>query len=232
MKNRVLLIDDERLARHEMRQLLSEHAQVEVVGEAADVDAALGLARTLQPDLVFLDVQLAGESGFDFVARLPEPLPRIVFVTAYDRFAVRAFECNALDYLLKPVHPQRLAGTLRRVEPRLVRADNEDDVVYLKSASEAKFTPWSQVRLIESDGNYTNLRLADGTCTTVLRTLKQWADLAPESHFLQVHRTTLVRRADIRELRSSTREIVLVDGTIVPIGRTHWPQVKLALGFA
>src|SRR5688572_23628454 len=109
---RCLIVDDEAPARLEMRRLLSAHPGVEVVGEAGDVRTALELHSRLRPELIFLDIQLRGETGFDFVAAMGEGEARIVFVTAYDQHALRGFECNALDYLLKPVHPERLKSTL------------------------------------------------------------------------------------------------------------------------
>ena len=107
---RTLLVDDSRLARGELRTLLAAHAEVDVVGEADDVEAAVAAVAGLQPDLLLLDIQLPGGSGFDVLERLPRA-PHVVFCTAYDQHAVRAFEANALDYLLKPVEPERLAQT-------------------------------------------------------------------------------------------------------------------------
>lgn len=115
---RCLIVDDEPPAREGMRKLLLAHAGMEVIGEAAHVAAALRLAELRRPDLVFLDVQLRGETGFDFLERAPRPLPRIVFVTAHDRYAAEAFRVEAVDYLLKPVQPDQLAEALRRAGQR------------------------------------------------------------------------------------------------------------------
>lgn len=230
---KALIVDDEEPARVELRKLLSVHGDVEVIGESGDVEEALALTAEHGPDVCFLDVRLAGESGFDYVARVGEEGPRIVFVTAFDQHAVRAFECNALDYLLKPVRPERLAETLRRLPPVMAERAEAEDFVFLRGPAAARFVPWAEVRRIESRGNYTTVHVADGTATTVLRTLKNWIDLAPSGQYVRVHRKTLVRRADIRELRQmagSTRELVLGDGTIVPVGRTYWPQVQQILG--
>jgi DNA-binding NarL/FixJ family response regulator len=112
---RCLIVDDEELARQEMRRLLRSHPSMEVAGEAADVATAFQLAARFKPEVIFLDVELRGETGFDLVERLPDPLPQIVFVTAYDRYAIQGFESNALDYLLKPVEAARLAETVRRL---------------------------------------------------------------------------------------------------------------------
>jgi two-component system LytT family response regulator len=114
---KTLLIDDERLARNELRRLLAAHPQIEIVGEAADADAARERIAQLKPDLLFLDVQMPGEDGFALLESLEPPLPHVVFATAFDEFAVKAFEFNAFDYLLKPVDPARLAAALAKLAP-------------------------------------------------------------------------------------------------------------------
>ena len=110
---KALVIDDERLARLELRRLLAAHPEVEIMGEARDGEEALALIAKLGPDLIFLDIQMPGMSGFDLLERL-EDLPQVIFTTAYDEYALKAFEVNALDYLLKPVAPARLAAALAR----------------------------------------------------------------------------------------------------------------------
>jgi two-component system LytT family response regulator len=231
---RCLIVDDEEPACRELRQLLSLHPEMEVVGQAVDVDAALEATDRLSPEVVFLDIKLAGETGFDYIARLAEPLPHIVFVTAYDRYAIRGFECNALDYLLKPVRPERLQETLsrlHRVQASPPRAAI-DDVVFLKAASVARFMPWRDVHHILSEGNYTRVFLNDGAVLLIARPLKKWLELIPEEFFLRVHRTAIIRRDAMRELRVSggKRELLLSDGAAIPISRSHWSILKPSLG--
>lgn len=241
---KVIIVDDEAPARAELRNLLSLHPGVEVAGEAAGVAEALELAASVRPDLVFLDVQLRGESGFDFVGRAPAPAPGIVFVTAHDRYAVRGFECEAVDYLLKPVHPARLAESLRRqerrapgsaaVQPVPSRA-RAGDLVFLKTDHGARFVPWKDIRCITTEGNYTRVTLSQGDAGLMLRTLKDWQDLAPENQFLQLRRTSLVDPAWIREIQingPAEREALLADGTKLPVGPSYWPAVKAALKLA
>jgi len=115
---KALLIDDERLARSELRRLLAAHPDIETVGEAVDVEDAVQKVTELKPGLLFLDVQMPGADGFSLLERLEPPLPAIIFTTAYDEFAVKAFEFNALDYLLKPVDPNRLIAALERLRHR------------------------------------------------------------------------------------------------------------------
>lgn len=234
MNMRCLIIDDEKLALAEMRLLLSAHPGVEVAGEAMNVKDALEVWQREKPDLVFLDIQLRGETGFDFVGRLEEPWPRIVFVTAYDRYAIRAFECNALDYLLKPVQPERLAETLRRVRssPRPAPAAQPEDCVFVKMNATARFLPWNDILSIRSEGNYTRLFLKDGNTPLILRTLKEWKNLAPLGQFLQAHRSALVHGRAIRELRSTAdgrHVLVTADNHEILVGRTFWPKIKAVL---
>ena len=229
---RCLIVDDEEPARRELRLLLSQHSELDIVGEAADVEGALAATNRLSPEVIFLDIKLAGETGFDYVARLAEPLPHIVFVTAYDRYAVRGFECNALDYLLKPVRAERLEETLRRLGrvTAPTRRAAIDDVIFLKAVSFARFTPWRDIHHILSEGNYTRVFLNDGASLLIVRPLKKWVELMPPD-FLQVHRTVIVRRDAMRELRLSggKREMTLSDDSVVPVSRAHWVFLNQAM---
>jgi len=114
---KALIIDDERLARLELRRLLMPHTEVEIVGEARDGEEALSLIKRLSPDLLFLDIQMPGITGFELLDLLHEDVPQVIFTTAFDQHAIKAFEVNALDYLLKPIAPERLAAALRRIGP-------------------------------------------------------------------------------------------------------------------
>lgn len=211
--------------------MLSVHPDFEVVAETDGVAEAVQMTREFAPDVVFLDVRLRGETGFDYVAQAEEPLPHLVFVTAFDRYAVRGFECNALDYLLKPVAEARLAETLQRVlrqEPLRQKA-LADDAVFVKVGATARFLPWIEVSHILSEGNYTRVFFERYPSTLVLRPLHEWMALAPEGLFIQTHRTTIVRRSAIEELRGGTTsryEVVLSDGQILPVGRTYWVTLR------
>lgn len=161
---RALLVDDERPARAELRRLLQAHPDVEVVGEAAGADEARRAIAALAPDLLLLDVQMPGESGLDLLASL-DAAPAVVFTTAHERYAVRAFEVNALDYLLKPVEPRRLAAALARVADRAAPATSsgpegvltENHRVFVKDGERCWFVRLADVRLFASEGNYTRL---------------------------------------------------------------------------
>lgn len=159
---RALLIDDERLARNELRRLLQAHPEVDIVGEAAHAEEAQQAINALKPDLLFLDIQMPGRTGFDLLADL-ESVPTVIFTTAYDEYALQAFEVNALDYLLKPIEPERLTAALDKA----TRADTEppipsdslteEDRVFVKEGERCWFVRLGDVRLFESIGNYTRL---------------------------------------------------------------------------
>lgn len=187
------------------------------------------------PDVVFLDIRLRGEIGFDFLAAAPKPLPAIIFVTAYDQFAIRAFECNAMDYLLKPVEPERLALSLDRVRQGISPPASPmtgADSVFIKDGQIARLVPWAEIFSIQSDGNYTRLSLSDGTRLYVQRTLKTWVAQAPESILLQIHRSTLVQKAAIQSIETIApkhRKLTLKNGEAFEISRNFWLTVKAAI---
>ena len=227
---RILIVDDEKLARTELRQLLALHPKAGVVGEAADVETALALTAELHPHVVLLDIQLAGESGFDFLERVSQTSPHIVFVTAHDQHAVRAFEFNALDYLLKPVRPERLAETLARLTRRKpLISPQADDLVFLRGAPVPKFVPWRRIQHIVAEGNYTRVHLDDETSCLMLRTVKEWLALAPAGIFVRIHRKAVVRRDAIQEIRAlggKKYEIALQGGLTLPVSRSHFSELK------
>lgn len=230
---RVLVVDDERLARLELRRLLAAHP-VEVVGEASGVAEACAAAARLRPNVVFLDVQMRGESGFDFLASFADPRLRVVLVTAHPDFAVRGFDWNVLDYLLKPVNPARLAETIRRlgVQAPSRRADDPAATTLLKTGGATRLVAWREIGCVFAEGNYTRVALGDGGACLVLRSLKEWEALAPDGAFARVHRGCLARIDWIREVRPAGRgdhELLLANGEIVPVGRAFWPDLKRRL---
>jgi two-component system, LytTR family, response regulator len=156
-----LIVDDERLARSEMRRLLAAHPDVTVAGEAANADEAEVRLRAADVDVLFLDVQMPGGSGFDLLERL-DTLPLVVFTTAYDEYAVRAFEVNALDYLLKPIRPERLAAVLEKARaqassPPAPAAQKRtwSDRVFLRDGDRCWIVALADIELFEAEGNYT-----------------------------------------------------------------------------
>lgn len=154
---KALLIDDERLARTELRRLLEKHPEIEISGEARNAEEALEQIGRLEPELLFLDIQMPGCNGFELLEQL-DRVPLVVFTTAYDEYALRAFEVNALDYLLKPVAPDRLAAALARISSGKPRpAVGGDQQIFVKDGDRCWFVALRDIVLLESEGNYTRL---------------------------------------------------------------------------
>jgi two-component system LytT family response regulator len=160
---KALVIDDERLARKELISLLSQFPKIEIVGEAVNADDALEKIDSLKPDILFLDIQMPGKNGFELLESL-DIVPKVIFTTAYDEYALKAFEVNALDYLLKPIHKERLEECVQKIldgelAEKQQSADNQyklglNDQVFVKDGDKCWFVRLSSVRLFESDGNY------------------------------------------------------------------------------
>lgn len=160
---RALIVDDERLARKELMKLLEDHSSIEVIGEAQNADEAFEMIETLNPDLLFLDIQMPGKTGFQLLEML-DSVPLVVFTTAYDEYALKAFDVSALDYLLKPIQPERLAEAVAKIVQK-EKAKKEavengekklglNDQVFVKDGDRCWFVSLSNVRMFESDGNY------------------------------------------------------------------------------
>ncbi|MEO0558391.1 MAG: LytTR family DNA-binding domain-containing protein [Bacteroidota bacterium] len=232
---RAVLVDDERLARVELRRLLAEHDDLEVIGEAEDAASARTLLADLAaagtpPDVLFLDVKMPGESGFDLLASLETVPSAVIFVTAYDEHALRAFEVSALDYLVKPIAPDRLDRALGRLPPpptEPAEANDSatrltaDDRVFVKDGDRVHFVRLGDVRLFESEGNYVRLHLAE-EAPLVLRSLSALEErLDPDTFFRasRKHLLNLEHVTDIEDWFSGSLRAVLDDGTTVEMSR-------------
>jgi two-component system, LytTR family, response regulator len=232
---RALLIDDEATARADLRAKLATHPAVTIVAEAATIRSARELLARTDYDLVFLDVQLIGGSAFDLVPDVRDGA-HIVFATAHDSYAVRAFEINALDYLLKPVVPARLAEALERVPATPRDADHAplgalrlEDTVYLRSGLRGRFVPVADISLIVAHDNYCEVHLADGAKLLLRKSLKAWEDVLPATHFMRAHRTLIVNLARVTryERDGDERTRVYLDGAAEPItaSRSRWSEL-------
>jgi two-component system LytT family response regulator len=191
---------------------LAAHPEVTVVGEADGVATALPLVESLEPDLVFLDVQMPGASGFELLDRTTVPF-RVIFVTAWDQYALRAFEVNALDYLLKPVHPERLARTLARLgelaapaSPTPVRALAYDDRVFIEERGRGRFLKVSAIVALRGADDYAELVSDGGQRFLLPRPLKEWEERLPERQFVRVHRSTIVNVEFIERIEQSLNQ--------------------------
>lgn len=208
---KALLVDDERLARVNLRKLLEAHPEVEIVGEAASCSTAAALIREHHPDLVFLDIQLSGETGFDLLEQTDHSI-RVIFVTAYDEYAIRAFEVNAADYLLKPVSPERLGESLGRIltppseKPRFAKVYEYTDSIYVRlTNSTSTFIKVSSIICISPVGNYSRLVTLEGKRCLVLKTLKQWQEELPSRHFIRIHRSSIINLNHIEKIETQSR---------------------------
>lgn len=198
---KALLIDDERLARGELRRLLAAHPEITVAGEAANAKQGREQLTALQPDLIFLDVQMPGETGLEFLASLEPPVPHVIFTTAYDEFAVKAFDLNALDYLLKPVDPVRLAAAIDKLRDRsgvtvAPPADRParlapEDKVFVREGERCWFVEVKSIRLLESEGNYTRVHFADAQ-PQLFRSLNAMEERLDPRSFFRANRRQII----------------------------------------
>jgi two-component system, LytTR family, response regulator len=227
---RVLIVDDEPPARERLRQLLAAHPEVQLVGMAGSAEAALQRLATLapeqQPELVLLDIQMPGQSGLDLAASWPEPRPAIVFVSAYEQFALQAFAVAASDYLLKPVEPERLAQTLARMHnlkgqqtPALPMRPTQ---LLIPDRGRTWVLPLAEITWLEAADNYVVVHTAE-RAPLLRRTLAALlADLG--DGFVRTHRSAAVAVAQVRELQAGASGdglVLLRDGSQVPYSRQH-----------
>ena len=203
MNKKAIIIDDERLARNELKKLLSEFPDIEVIDEASNADEGLQKIEALNPDLIFLDIQMPGKTGFDLLSEL-ERTPEVIFTTAYDEYALRAFEVNALDYLLKPIEPKRLADALHKLdeeekehtndgEPVIMNRSmlSENDQVFVKDGERCWFVKLSDIRLFESVGNYAKVYFGPNK-PLILKSLNALEERLDEKMFFRANRKHIV----------------------------------------
>ncbi|MEN9950378.1 MAG: hypothetical protein RLY85_1130 [Bacteroidota bacterium] len=203
MKKTAIIIDDERLARSELRKMLAEYPEVEILGEAANADEALNMIPDLNPDLIFLDIQMPAKTGFELLEEL-DKVPAVIFTTAFNDFAIRAFEVNALDYLLKPIDPKRLSDAIqklllldeREINPLEGRNEfrhllTESDQVFVKDGEKCWFVKLAEIRLFESVGNYA--RVFFGTNKPlILKSLNSLEERLDTKTFFRANRKHIV----------------------------------------
>jgi two-component system LytT family response regulator len=207
--HKALIIDDERLARNELKKLLQEFPEVEVIGEATNANEGIDKIESLSPDLIFLDIQMPGKSGFDMLIEL-EKAPYVIFVTAYDEYALKAFEVNALDYLMKPVEPKRLADALLKLkqkdeEEQLSYSNmnrgllGDKDQVFVKDGERCWFVKLSDVRLFESVGNYAKIFFGSNK-PLVLKSLNSLEERLDDKVFFRANRKHIVNLKMIEKI--------------------------------
>ncbi len=246
---RAVLVDDEELARRYLRELLDPHDTIEIVGECANGFEAVKAVRELEPDLLFLDIQMPKLDGFE-VLELLDQRPAVIFVTAYDEYALQAFEVHALDYLLKPFAAERLAECLRRVGALVGRSSTErqqppahalsaaarppasfSDRIVVKDGTQVTVLPVDQLDYAEADGDYVCLHSSDRSWLKH-QTLSSLADSLDGARFVRIHRSTLVNLERVERIEpysKDSRLAVLNGGIELPISKSGYKRLKVLL---
>lgn len=231
---KAILIDDERLARQELRNLLAQHKEVEIIAECADAADALSKIKELKPDVIFCDISMPGKSGLELVEEISGAV-EVVFVTAYDEHALKAFEVNAFDYLLKPVQPERLAETIKKlsIKESATKSDNntplsEKDMVFIKDGEKCWFVRLSDIRLFESEGNYVRVYF-DTFRPLILRSLNSLELRLNEKQFFRASRKHIVNLSYIAGVETwfnGGLNVKLKDGKEIEISRRQAVRLK------
>ncbi len=234
---KVAIIDDSRLARQEMLHLLEAYPDITVSGEAANAREAETMIIQHRPDLIFLDIQMPGKDGFTFLESL-DTVPQVIFVTAYDEYAMRAFDYNALDYLQKPVTPERLRKALDKYQPLLQphqpeRPMTEDQQVFVKDGEKCWFVALRDIRLFEICDNYTRIYFAEEK-PMIPRTLNYMEKRLDSTAFFRANRQQIINLKWIEKVEpwfSGTIRIILKDGTTVEVSRRQSIRFKEIMSF-
>lgn len=244
MTKKAILIDDERLARTELRRLLADFPEIEIIDEAANADEALDKIDIHQPDLIFLDINMPGKSGFDLLQELDKS-PMVIFTTAYDEYAVKAFEVNALDYVVKPIEPKRLADTIHKVNEAFKKETvaiqeaakkgllNENDQVFVKDGERCWFVRLGDIRLIESVGNYAKVYFGSYK-PLILKSLNALEERLDEKVFFRANRKHIVNLRMVEKVEpyfNGGLQLELKGGDKVEISRRQTIRFKEMMSF-
>lgn len=206
---KALIIDDERLARAELRRLLAAHPSIEIVGEARNGTEALEQIPELEPALIFLDIQMPGMSGFELLEKL-DAVPQVIFTTAFDQHAVRAFEANAIDYLLKPIAPDRLAAALEKVRVQKTEPSTPPlDRVFVRDGERCWLVQIEDIVLFESEGNYTRLHFGSNK-PLIPRSLAALEKRLDPTRFFRASRQHLVNLKAIEKIEQGVADNLVV----------------------
>ena len=238
-----IIIDDERLARAELRKLLLQHPEIEILDEATNVDEGLEKIEQLNPDLIFLDIQMPGKTGFDLLAEI-DKAPKVIFTTAYDEYALKAFEVNALDYLLKPIEPKRLADAVAKVQEEISREKaeaipynrgilSEADQVFVKDGERCWFVKLSDIRMFESVGNYAKVFFGTNK-PLILKSLNALEERLDERVFFRANRKHIINLRWVEKIEPYFNGGLLIDlkgGDRVEISRRQTVKFKEMMSF-
>jgi len=231
---KAILIDDERLARQELKNLLAAHREVDVIAECADAASAKEKIAELKPDIIFCDIQMPGKSGLELVEEISGSID-VVFITAHDEHAIKAFEVNAFDYLLKPVQPERLAETIKKlsIKDTASRLDNNsplsvEDMVFIKDGEKCWFVRLADIRLFESEGNYVRVYF-DNFKPLILRSLNSLESRLNEKQFFRASRKHMINLnyiASVETWFNGGLNAKLKDGKEIEISRRQAVKLK------
>ncbi len=243
MPIKAIIIDDERLARNELKKLLLEHPEVIVIEEAANAAEGIEKIESFSPDLIFLDIQMPGKTGFDLLAEL-ERAPKVIFTTAYDEYAFKAFEVNALDYLLKPIEPRRLSDAIHKVQLELEKEKQDvnsfnkgpltdADQVFVKDGERCWFVKLSEVRLFESVGNYAKVFFGTHK-PLVLKSLNALEERLDERTFFRANRKHIINVKWIEKIEPFFNGGLLIElkgGEKIEVSRRQTVKFKEMMSF-
>jgi len=231
---KTVIIDDERLAREEVKRALESHPEFVVVGEASHVDEAKIIIENLEPDILFLDIHMPGKTGFDLLEELTS-VPAVVFTTAYDQYAVKAFELNALDYLVKPLRAERFSKTIDKVKAELLKQEKVKTEVlpmhrkiFIKDGEKCHFIPLSEIHFIESLDNYARLYFGDQK-TMLKRSLNLLEEKLDATVFFRVNRSQIINTQYIKEIHphfNNKLKITLVTGETLEVSSRQSVKFK------
>lgn len=236
---KAIIIDDERLARSELKKLLQDFPEVEIIDEATNAEEGKSKIESQQPDLIFLDIQMPGKTGFDMLSQL-EKAPQVIFTTAYDEFALKAFEVNALDYLLKPIEPKRLADAILKLQiterkdakPEGEYQNNslltENDQVFVKDGERCWFVKLSEIRLFESVGNYAKVFFGANK-PLILKSLNALEERLDEKTFFRANRKHIINLRMIEKIEPYFNGGLLIDlkgGEKIEVSRRQTVKFK------
>lgn len=236
-KFRAIIVDDERLARQDLRAILDEFEEIECIGEANNISTAKEQLKKYNPNLLFLDIKMPGESGFDLL-EFVEDDTHVIFVTAFDEYAIKAFEVNALDYLLKPISKERLAVSIERLQ----LAENKSielkklgihDQVFIKINNKYTFLRIDTIITISSKGDYSEIAINNGKKALVLKSMKEWENRLPDNYFIRIHRSTIINTDMVKRIEPwyNNSHLVYLEGIEKPVvmSRRYFTKVKQQL---
>ena len=239
MAIKTIIVEDERLARNELKKLLQVHPDIEVIEEATNVEEGLEKIEQYNPELIFLDIQMPGKTGFDLLAEL-EKIPKVIFTTAYDEYAIKAFEVNALDYLMKPIEPKRLADAINKLQDELQKEKSgtngiftrgsltENDQVFVKDGERCWFVKLGEIRLFESVGNYAKVYFSTNK-PLILKSLNALEERLDERMFFRANRKHIINLRWIEKIEPYFNGGLLVDlkgGEKIEVSRRQTVKFK------